>query len=375
MKNRIKELQLRHIVQICAYYPPHIGGVELRVQELAERLAKEEYKISVLTSRIGSKEKKVNSKNLSVNYLPAIEIAHTPIMPTLPWRILRLKRDRTILHIHIAQAIFPESVALVAKLRRIPYIAHFRMDADRSGRMGFLLPLHKKWVLGPVLRRAKLVIVNSPDYVTLTEEKYKVDKRKIVVIPNASYFSLFKEPRDLLSDTPRVLFVGRFVEQKNPLLLLQAINLLKKSSVPFELIMVGDGEMRPEIERYIKNNDLQSYVKLLGFLSGSELEKQYELADIFVLSSRAESFGTVLIEAMTKGLPIVATDITAVRNTVINGKNGLLVPQDSLSIADAIQKLIADSELYKTISANNIQNSKDYRWEDIIKKVELVYES
>jgi glycosyltransferase involved in cell wall biosynthesis len=373
IKNDTKA-QLPHIVQVSAYYPPHIGGVELRVKELSERLAANGYKIDVLTSNIGSKQKEIERDNLRVTYLPSIEFAHTPIMPTLIWQIIRLNKKKTILHLHIAQAFFPETVALIAKLRKIPYVAHFRMDTERSGKMGFLLPIHKKWILGPVLRNAKTVIVNAPDYVKLAEIKYKVKEDRIIVIPNGTNFDVVKQPKSGISNKSRILFVGRFADQKNPLLLLQAMSIIAKTSTNIDLVMVGDGELRREVEVYIKDNNLSTRVKLLGFLTGKKLEKQYELADIFVLSSRAESFATVLIEAMAKGLPIIATNIPAVRNTIKDRQNGLLVSQDPVSVADAIQKLIKDKKLYEKISGNNRLRVKDYQWDGIVDRIELVYE-
>ncbi len=369
-----KDMLLRHTVQISAYYPPHIGGVELRVQELSERLAKEGNKVNVITSNKGSTDKVLKKSNLTVEYLPSIEIAHTPFMLSLPWKLVRINKHKTIFHVYVAQVFVPETVAIIAKLRRIPYVADFEMDVERSGIMGFLLPIHKRWVLGPVLRNAHKVIVLTDDYVDIATNKYGVQNNKIRVIPSATSFKRMGHPRKKPNSPIRILFVGRFAEQKNPILLLEAVKILAERSFPFELTMVGDGEIRKKIERYILENNLQDKVKLLGFIVGRQLEEQYENADIFVLSSKEESFGIVLIEAMSKGLPVIATDIPAVRNTIVTGKNGILIPQDPIFLADAVQTLNSDNKLYEMLSSNNITCSKEYQWDSIVSKVESAYE-
>jgi glycosyltransferase involved in cell wall biosynthesis len=370
-----EQMLLPCIVHVSAFYPPHIGGVELRVKELSERLAANGYEIDVLTSSIGSKRRTITRKNLKVTYLPSIEVAHTPIMPTLLWRLVRIDKTKSIIHVYVAQVFLPEIVALIAKLRKIPYIADFEMDTERSGKMGVFLPIHKKLILGPVLRNAAKVIVLSDDYINIAVNKYGVSKNNISVISSGTSFEI-KYKHNFKQRFPvRILFVGRFADQKNPILLLQAMSLIAKTSANVELVMVGDGELRPEIESYIADNNLGSRVKLLGFLTGEKLEKQYEQSDIFVLPSRAESFGIVLIEAMSKGLPIVATDITAVRNTVKNRQNGLLVSQDPESIVEAIQELVNNKKLYETVSSNNSSRAKGYHWDRIVNEIELAYEN
>ncbi|GAI84343.1 unnamed protein product, partial [marine sediment metagenome] len=112
------------IIQVVSYYPPYVGGMQNVTREISERLAKKGHQVEVFTSDIGCKKGKLRStKNLKIHYLKSYEFAHTPIIPSLFFRLLKLSKN-SIIHVHVAQALVPEVVCLVSKIRKIPYIAH-----------------------------------------------------------------------------------------------------------------------------------------------------------------------------------------------------------------------------------------------------------
>jgi glycosyltransferase involved in cell wall biosynthesis len=116
-------------------------------------------------------------------------------------------------------------------------------------------------------------------------------------------------------------------------------------------------------------------VSLLGTLHGLDLESQYERADALILTSTNESFGLVLIEAMTKGLPIVTVDIPAVRNVVADGVNGLLAAQNPEAVAESIHRLFSDPNLYSKLSRHNVAEARRYSWDVTADAVSAVYVS
>src|SRR5437667_8635703 len=119
------------------------------------------YTVSVYTPNIGYSRKALSNAKVRVYYLKSIEIAHTPIIFTLFFRLLALPRH-SLIHLHVAQAFSPEIVYLISKLRGIPYIAHIHLDVDASGPWGFLLGPYKKLFLKPVLKSAaKLICVSE----------------------------------------------------------------------------------------------------------------------------------------------------------------------------------------------------------------------
>ena len=138
---------------------------------------------------------------------------------------------------------------------------------------------------------------------------------------------------------------------------------------------MGDGEEKSKIINLIKVEKLEKKVILHGALSEKRLYKIFSNSDIFILTSRYESFGLVLIEAMASGLPIVASNILAVRNVVENGKTGLLVKTTPEDFAKAIEKLLNNFQLREKLIKNGLEEVKKYSWNKIIEKFEDVYRS
>ncbi len=362
------------IVQIVAYYPPHLGGMENSAKGTSESLAKRNHQIKVFTSDIGcKKDKLISTRNLKIYYLKSFLFANTPIIPSLFFKLMRIPKD-SIMHIHIAQAFVPEIVFLVSKLRGIPYIANIRIDLEPSTKMGFLLPFYKKVFLQKVLNSSSKIIVSTKDYIDLVSKKYAISKNKIYKVPCGIDLKKFKSLSGKSHDPIRLLFVGRLSIQKNvPLLIRSYKKITEKNLRNIELHIVGDGEEKSKIINLIKAEKLENNVILHGALRGKRLYKIYSNSDIFILTSRYESFGRVLIEAMASGLPIVASNILAVRNVVENNKTGLLVKPTPEDFAKAIEKLLNNSQLREKLIKNGLEEAKKYSWDKIVEKFEDVY--
>lgn len=361
------------IIQVSPYYFPHLGGMETCVREISERLAKRGHRVDVYTSNIGNKEGDLSqSKNLAIRYLHAREIAHTPLIPSLFFKLLSVTRD-TAIHVHISQPFVPEVVWLVSKIRKIPYIAHVHIDIEPTGKMGFLLPVYKKILLRVVLYSASKIVVPTKDYVALIGKKYSIPKCKIIIIPHGVDLTNFKNTSVKLHNPARLLFVGRLTSQKNVPLLIRAFKKTVDNNKNIELHIVGDGEDKSKIIHSIKALKLESKVVLHGYKRGKDLFKIYSNSDIFVLPSRYESFGIVAIEAMAARLPIVASDIPGVRNVIRDNETGLLVKHTPKDFSKAIEKLLINSKLREKLVENGFEEVKKYNWEKIVSKFEKTY--
>jgi len=140
------------------------------------------------------------------------------------------------------------------------------------------------------------------------------------------------------------------------------------------LRLVGDGPERATTVAAVERLGLGDVVTFLGTLRGRALEAEYEEADALLLTSTNESFGLVLVEAMTKGLPIVTVDIPAVRNIVADGVNGLLAASDPEAVAEALRRLCSDASLYAAISRANLAEALRFSWSATADAVSAVYE-
>jgi glycosyltransferase involved in cell wall biosynthesis len=148
----------------------------------------------------------------------------------------------------------------------------------------------------------------------------------------------------------RVLFVGQLIRGKGVDLLLRA---LAKVNVPFEAQILGEGNHRPYCQRLCARLGLADRVQFHGFVGGGELKKFYQKASLLAVSSVwPEPFGLVGQEAMFYGLPVVGFDAGGIREWLLDGENGFLVPwKDTDQFAARIEQLLRNKELARRLGA------------------------
>ena len=138
--------------------------------------------------------------------------------------------------------------------------------------------------------------------------------------------------------------MGRLCEQKGQLLLLDAMRALKERGENLHLVLAGDGEMRPELERFIERHGLQDRVSITGWISSERVRQELLAARAMVLPSFAEGLPVVIMEAMALGRPVVTTSIAGIPELVRHGTDGWLVPAgDVHALTQALSDLLAQS--------------------------------
>ncbi|MDX3805847.1 glycosyltransferase [Bosea thiooxidans] len=124
----------------------------------------------------------------------------------------------------------------------------------------------------------------------------------------------------------RLVAVGRLSEQKGHMVLLQALAMLAREGVPFKLTVAGDGPLRPQLERSIRELGLEQHVELAGWMSNAEVRTAIREARALVLPSFAEGLPVVLMEALALGRPVIATYVAGIPELVAERDCGWLVP-------------------------------------------------
>lgn len=144
----------------------------------------------------------------------------------------------------------------------------------------------------------------------------------------------------------RVLTIGRLVPDKGQTLLLRAVAALRDDGVPVSLTVIGDGPDRGMLERVARRLGLQECVEFAGSLGQLQVAERFENADVFCLPSFAEGLPVVLMEAMSHGLPVIATRIAGVAELVEDGQSGALVSAGRIDqLVAALARLAAEPAL------------------------------
>src|SRR4051794_13786442 len=167
-----------------------------------------------------------------------------------------------------------------------------------------------------------------------------------LVIHNAVDVAAFARP-DQLRGIPHVVSIGRFAFPKDFATLVEA---LAATRADYRAAFVGEGPLLPEIAATIRQRRLTERIDLLG--NRGDVPGVLASADVFVLSSRSEGFPVSILEAMAAGLPVVATDVGGVAESVVDGETGLLVPPgDPAGLAAALDRLLTDGALRLRLGA------------------------
>ncbi|MCP4314385.1 MAG: glycosyltransferase family 4 protein [Bacteroidetes bacterium] len=178
---------------------------------------------------------------------------------------------------------------------------------------------------------------------------------KARVIPNMIREDMFLPPEKLRQTDPFVFFwAGRLEHVKGIDLLLEAVHILKKKiKTNFRVKLAGKGSLREELELQSEKLGLTGDVEFLGRITRAEMQQEMQGANCFVLPTRYEAFGVVLIEAMASGLPVIATR-SGGPDTIVTKENGLLIdPGETHQLAEAMEQMI---NFYDSWSPENIRS-------------------
>lgn len=164
------------------------------------------------------------------------------------------------------------------------------------------------------------------------------DPAKVVVIPNTYDTARFRYVERSRAGAPRFIAVGRLVPEKGHDVLLDAFASVASALGGARLTIVGDGVMRSVLEFRARHLGISGSVRFTGALAGEALVAELAAADVFVLPSRSEGFGVVLVEAMATGLPVVATRCGGPEDIVTRSDGILVEVEDSADLARGMRE-------------------------------------
>ena len=226
------------------------------------------------------------------------------------------------------------------------------------------------------LKYAKEIIraTSKLDYLVLVsknlEEFYSKELRKskckCVYIPNVVDHL---PDRCATLNEKRLVSVGRLSPEKGYLDLLKIYKLLSNNHPDWCLDIIGDGAERKKIEDYIKDNNLEDKVTLHGFQKKDYIDNVLQSSSIYLMTSYTESFGIVLIEAMSHGLPCIAfSSAEGARELIDSGRNGYLINNRNFeAYIKKVEDLMEDRESRKTVGNEGRKSIRKYSGEEVVK--------
>jgi glycosyltransferase involved in cell wall biosynthesis len=287
-----------------------------------------------------------------------------------------------VVHVHQGEdlAVLPLALA-AARWHRVPLVVTVHMSIRHGVPETALTPRTAllKALGGPieraVLRRAAAVITLTPRAARLLAAD-GVPLDRIHVIPSGFSPAEFAGlPADPLPDLPRprVLFVGRVAPQKRPL---DLPGIAERLPPQAQLVIVGDGPQRDALEAQLDRSPARNQTHLVGFVPHHRVPAFLACADVLVLPSAYEELGSVLVEAMAAGLPVVATRVGGIPDLIQHEVTGLLAPVgDVPALAAAVTRLLDDRELAARLAAAAQRHVLSYHcWPVLAQRVQRLYD-
>jgi glycosyltransferase involved in cell wall biosynthesis len=187
-------------------------------------------------------------------------------------------------------------------------------------------------------------------------------------------FNNIRQELGIAPDAVLVLFVARFIHQKQPLKLIEAFAQAQQQNPKLQLLMVGDGDQKPTALQLVKDLNIENKVIFQPFRQ--DVPDVLAAADIFVLPSLWEGLPIGLLEAMSMGKAIIGTQVDGTSEVIRHNENGLLIPTDGLTdnLSAAILKIAADKDLrHRLGSAAQQTISSTYSASNMTREIEAIY--
>lgn len=177
-----------------------------------------------------------------------------------------------------------------------------------------------------------------------------------------------------LADERVLVSVSRLSNEKNIDFLIEAISLVRKqTSVPFRLLVIGEGHQRERLQQKIQDLGLAEHITLVGAVPPDEMATWYRLGDGFVFASKSETQGMVILEAMAAGLPVVAVRSSGIDDVIRDGFNGFKTPEKQDKWSGRVMQLLEDDPLRTEMSDNALAFARDFSVEQFARDMREVY--
>lgn len=369
------------ILVLSHEYPPVGGGGGRVAQDLAQGLARRGHPVWVLTAHLeglpadeeaeGVRVVRIPSKRRAAFRAEFAEMAYYDWAAlTSGWRLIRAWQP-DLIHAHFAVPAGAAAFAL-SRLSGIPYVLTAHLGdvpgavpekTDRWFRLIYPFT-HRIW------RGAARVAAVSEFTRGMALRHYAVP---VEVIHNGVDFSALPawQPGD---GVPRILFAGRFMAQKNPEHLAEA--LIRLSGLPWNCAMLGDGPLLESVRQRVKASGLEARFSFPGWVTPEQVLAQMARSDLLALPSRSEGLSVVGVQGLAMGLALVLSEAGGNVELVKSGENGFLFPPGDLdALTAALKNLLENPPALAEAQKRSREMAAAFNLETIVGQYENLFNS
>lgn len=358
-----------NVLLITPFFVPQTGGVVTFVESLQRLLRKRGDRVSVLIPGESDAITRLPDRTTATAYEMYMRSLWVPGVPVkgllafLFYSIPTLVRLRRFLKRHAIDVIcleYPVPCMAYAYVLRAWTGTKVVVGIHGSDVLSLRrAPRHEQWLVRRMIAGADCLVAHSASLLRQAEHLFRRLPTKRLAIPYwielGQFRALVRETAgsERRSGSPYILTVAKLHERKGLDVLLHAIHRLGARVDGHRFVIAGDGPAEDDLRRLASRLGIDDRVVFTGELQRAEIARYFADCEFFVLPSRSEPFGIVLLEAMAFGKAIVATKVGGIPEFVTDGENGVLVPpDDSAALAEHIARVLGDPELRARLGRN-----------------------
>lgn len=352
------------IAQVTPRYYPNIGGVEKVVQKISEELVRKGHEVDVLT---------VDARGKTFTKSDFNEVTIIRFPPSGPFHyssalynyLITHGKNYDLVHAHSFHTLLPLLCARAKEKGgfKLVLMGHYH-GKGRIPLTSFLLQAGRFW-FARNYQKADLILYLTEYEKKLLVNHFKIAETKIKIIPNGTDIEEIHSAKPFAKTGKILLIVSRLEKYKNIHLAIQAIPYLPED---YQLVVIGDGPYRKQLERLAAHLDIHDRVKFTGRLSNEEIYRWYKTCDLVLNLSDLEAFGLTVIEGLAAGKPVLVNNRTALGELARRFEGVTAVAAGRVHPQD-----LAQAAIQRMSMPCPEPDLKEYKWNEITKKLLLYY--
>jgi 1,2-diacylglycerol 3-alpha-glucosyltransferase len=377
-----------HIAFFTNTYLPVVSGVVRSVESFREALTKQGHNVFIFAQS----DENYKDKIPFVYRYPSLPLpiqadvpAVIPVSPFVEQLLQFLKPD--VIHTH-HPFLLGQTAARRAEELSVPLVFTFHTQyteythyfpLPQETIQEFLKGAVKNW-LQEYMQRCQHIVIPSESMKEILVDEYGL-RACYTVIPTGMDLDPYRHAggkalraREGWQDNIVLISTGRLATEKNWSLLLESLRKVYSEHPDMRMVIIGDGPEKSALQEQAVELGIAERVVFTGQLPFEDIPSYLKAADLFVFASVTETQGLVTMEALAAGLPVVAVDASGTRDIVENGRQGFLVPDDPVALAEAINRLLDSPDLRKKFQRNALKRARIFDISKCAKQLVNVYE-